>query len=218
MQQFPDMDKPGLVVFDLDSTLIQLESIDTLAALNNQETAVAALTEQAMRGEIDFRQALEQRVSFLAGIDEERIFAISGNLPITPGADELIQFFRKKRWKIAILSGGFTWFADTVAMRWGADFIACNALEVKNGKLTGKLVGEIIDADAKARYLVALRQQYGFANEQVIAIGDGANDIPMLNEAGLGVAFNGKPILLTEADISIAGSLADLIPLLNRAL
>lgn len=216
MQQLPDINQPGLVVFDLDSTLIQLESIDTLATLNGTSHDVAAITERAMQGELDFKSALFERVAYLEGINEEDIFALVDQIRISPGADELIQFFRSKRWKIAILSGGFTWFADQVAMRWGVDFVACNSLEVKAGKLTGKLVGEIIDAEAKASYLSALRNQYGFDSRQVIAIGDGANDIPMLTVAGLGVAFNGKAALIKVADISLQERLDQLIPFLTN--
>lgn len=215
MQQLPDINQPGLVVFDLDSTLIQLESIDTLATLNGTSHDVAAITERAMQGELDFKSALFERVAYLEGIHEDDIFTLVDQIRISPGADELIKFFRGKRWKIAILSGGFTWFADQVAMRWGVDFVACNALEVRAGQLTGKLVGEIIDAEAKANYLEALRNQYGFDRRQVIAVGDGANDIPMVTAAGLGVAFNGKAALIKVADISLQERLDQLIPFLT---
>ena len=214
MSTLPDMHKPGLAVFDMDSTLIQLESIDAIAEAAGHGEAVAAITERAMQGELDFVEALNERVKMLQGVPEELIFKMSDNLPYTEGADDLMRFLRKFRWRIAIVSGGFTWFADMAAMRWGADYVACNVLEVANGKLTGKLLGPIIDGQAKADALKALMRQYSLPREQVIAVGDGANDIPMLEAAGFGVGFNAKPALAKVADINIEGSLANLIKVL----
>ncbi len=214
MSTLPDMLKPGLAVFDMDSTLIQLESIDAIAAAGGNGPAVAKITERAMRGELDFKEALHERVKMLAGVSEDTIFDLADNLPYTEGADELMRFLRKHRWRIAIVSGGFTWFADMAAMRWGADYVACNVLEVVNGKLSGRLLGPVVDAQAKADALEALMRQYGIPREQVIAIGDGANDIPMLEAAGFGVAFNAKPALAKVADLQIEGSLAKLIEVL----
>ncbi|RUO19596.1 phosphoserine phosphatase SerB [Aliidiomarina iranensis] len=214
MSTLPDMHKPGLAVFDMDSTLIQLESIDAIAAAAGHGEAVAEITERAMRGELDFKEALYERVKMLAGVPEDVVFAMADNLPYTEGADELMRFLRKHRWRIAIVSGGFTYFADMAAMRWGADYVACNVLEVADGKLTGRLLGPIVDAEAKADALKALMRQYGLPREQVVAIGDGANDIAMIEAAGLGVAFNAKPALAKVADIQIEGSLAKLIEVL----
>ncbi|MCH8492445.1 MAG: phosphoserine phosphatase SerB [Idiomarina sp.] len=214
MSTLPDMHKPGLAVFDMDSTLIQLESIDAIAEAAGHGEAVAAITERAMQGELDFVEALNERVKMLQGVPEELIFKMADNLPYTEGADDLMRFLRKFRWRIAIVSGGFTWFADMAAMRWGADYVACNVLEVANGKLTGKLLGPIIDGQAKADALQALMRQYSLPREQVIAVGDGANDIAMLEAAGFGVGFNAKPALAKVADINIEGSLANLIKVL----
>jgi phosphoserine phosphatase len=214
MSTLPDMHKPGLAVFDMDSTLIQLESIDAIAEAAGHGEAVAAITERAMQGELDFVEALHERVNMLQGVSEELIFKMADHLPYTEGADDLMRFLRKFRWRIAIVSGGFTWFADMAAMRWGADYVACNVLEVANGKLTGKLLGPIIDGQAKADALQALMRQYRLPREQVIAVGDGANDIPMLEAAGFGVGFNAKPALAKVADINIEGSLANLIKVL----
>lgn len=215
MSTLPDIHQPGLAVFDMDSTLIQLESIDAIAEAAGFGAEVAAITERAMQGELDFKQALNQRVAMLAGVSENIIWDMADNLPYTEGADELMRFLRKHRWRTAIVSGGFTWFADTAAMRWGVDFVACNSLEVVNGKLTGKLLGPVVDAQAKADALQALMQQYNLPREQVMAVGDGANDIPMITAAGFGVAFNAKPALAQVADMHIEGSLAQIIQLLS---
>ncbi|WP_194755271.1 phosphoserine phosphatase SerB [Aliidiomarina indica] len=215
MHALPDIHKPGLVVFDMDSTLIQMESIDAIAEAAGFGEKVAAVTEAAMQGELDFVQALHARVKYLAGVKESLIWKMADNLPYSQGADDLLRFFKKLRWRIAIVSGGFTWFADSASMRFGADYVACNVLEVKNGELTGRLLGRIIDGQAKADALNALMMQYGIPREQTIAVGDGANDIPMLEAAGLGVAFNGKPALREVADICIEDSLVGLIDILK---
>ncbi|WP_157981291.1 phosphoserine phosphatase SerB [Aliidiomarina sanyensis] len=215
MKSLPDVQKPGIAIFDMDSTLIQMESIDAIAAAAGHGEEVARVTEQAMQGELDFTEALQQRVKLLKGVKESLIWDMADNLPYSEGADELLRFFKKHRWRIAIVSGGFTWFADTASMRFGADYVACNVLEVQNGMLTGRLLGSIVDAQAKADALEALMRQYGIPREQTIAVGDGANDIPMLKAAGLGVAYNAKPILREVADVSIEDSLAGLIDILS---
>lgn len=215
MKSLPDVQKPGIAIFDMDSTLIQMESIDAIAAAAGHGEEVARATEQAMQGELDFTEALQQRVKLLKGVKESLIWDMADNLPYSEGADELLRFFKKHRWRIAIVSGGFTWFADTASMRFGADYVACNVLEVQNGMLTGRLLGSIVDAQAKADALEALMRQYGIPREQTIAVGDGANDIPMLKAAGLGVAYNAKPILREVADVSIEDSLAGLIDILS---
>ncbi|MCC5854433.1 MAG: phosphoserine phosphatase SerB [Idiomarina sp.] len=197
------MDAPGLAVFDLDSTLVQLESIDAIAALAGCEAEVAAITAAAMRGEIEFTEALQQRVAKLTGIREADILAHSEALPWTPGASQLIQWLKSYRWRIAIVSGGFTWFADEAARKFNADVVVCNQLEVRDGRLTGRLIGPVIDAQAKQNTLIQLRAQYSLPERQVIAVGDGANDIPMIQAAGTGIGFMPKPALRAVADICI---------------
>lgn len=199
----PNMKLPGLAVFDMDSTLIAMESIDAIAAAAGYGEEVAAITEAAMRGELDFTQALHARVQKLAGVSEQLIFDMCNDLPFMPGADKLIAWFKQHRWRIVIVSGGFTWFADEAARRFNADHVSCNVLEVKQGKLTGRLLGDIVDAAAKKHTLLALAQMYGLDIQQVVAIGDGANDIPMLQAAGTGIAFMAKPALREVADICI---------------
>lgn len=190
-------------MFDMDSTLIDMESIDAIAAATGHGEEVAAITEAAMQGKLDFTEALHARVEKLAGVPEQLILDMCNSLPFMPGASELIAWFKQHRWRIVIVSGGFTWFADEAARRFNADHVACNVLEVKQGKLTGKLIGDIVDAEAKKRILLALAQTYGLESKQVVAIGDGANDIPMVQAAGTGIAFMGKPALREVADICI---------------
>ncbi|MCO4322058.1 phosphoserine phosphatase SerB [Aliidiomarina quisquiliarum] len=199
----PNMHVPGLAVFDMDSTLIDMESIDAIAAAAGYGEAVAAITEAAMQGQLDFTEALLARVEKLAGVPEQVILDMCNNLPYMPGADRLIAWFKKHRWRIVIVSGGFTWFADEAARRFNADHVACNVLEVQLGKLTGRLIGDIVDAEAKKRILLALAQTYGLESQQVVAVGDGANDIPMVEAAGTGIAFMAKPALREVADICI---------------
>lgn len=215
MKNLPDINRPGIAIFDMDSTLIQIESIDAIAEAAGHGAEVAQITERAMQGELDFTAALQQRVQKLRGVKESLICQMAEHLPYSEGADALLQFFKKHRWRIAIVSGGFTWFADAASMRFGADYVACNVLEVEKGKLTGRLLGAIVDANAKANALKALMLQYGIEQTQTIAVGDGANDIPMLQAAGLGVAYNAKPVLHEIADIRLEGSLAGLIDILS---
>jgi len=213
----PDIRQPGLAVFDMDSTLIQLESIDAIAQEAGFGEKVAEITEKAMQGEMDFADALQLRVKMLEGVPERVIWKMADNLPYTEGVDELMQWLKKHRWRIAIVSGGFTWFADQAAMRFGADYVLCNTLEVKDGKLTGKLLGHIVDAKAKQDALLQLAAQYGIPQEQTIAVGDGANDILLLKAAGTGIAFNAKPALQEVADIVIEEDLALIIDELTAA-
>lgn len=199
----PNMHAPGLAVFDMDSTLIDMESIDAIAAAAGHGDEVATITEAAMQGELNFSEALHARVSKLSGVPEQLILDMCDALPFMPGADQLIQWFKQHKWRIVIVSGGFTWFADEAARRFNADHVSCNILEVKQGKLTGRLLGNIIDAEAKRTILLSLASTYGLEPEQIVAIGDGANDIPMLQAAGTGIAFMAKPALRDVADICI---------------
>lgn len=193
-----------LVCFDMDSTLIQVEVIDELAKAAGVGEQVAAITESAMRGEIDFSESFRQRMALLEGMDESVLQEIAESLPITEGAARLISHLRHFGYKVAILSGGFTYFANYLKEKLGIDYVYANQLDFENGKLTGKVKGDIVDGKMKAKLLVKLAEEEGISTEQVIAVGDGANDLPMLAIAGLGIAFHAKPIVKEQAQHSIA--------------
>ncbi|MGE4291698.1 MAG: phosphoserine phosphatase SerB [Desulfovibrio sp.] len=182
-----------LVAFDMDSTLIQAEVIDELAARAGVGSQVATITEAAMRGELDFQQSLRKRLSLLKGLDAQVLEDVAEHLPLSEGAERLISNLKRVGYKIAILSGGFTFFGERLARRLGIDYVHANELEIKDGKLTGNVVGEIVDGARKAELLKAIAEKEGISLQQVIAVGDGANDLPMLGLAGLGVAFHAKP-------------------------
>lgn len=194
----------GLIAFDMDSTLITIECIDELADYAGQKAAVAAVTEAAMRGELDYRESLRQRLALLAGLDARVLARVFGErLLLSPGARELLAALQAAGLRTAILSGGFTYFTERLRIELGLDFATSNELEIAGGKLTGRVVGDIIDADAKARHLVRLRDELGLSRSQVIAIGDGANDLKMMAEAGLSVAFHAKPATRDKASVAI---------------
>ena len=193
-----------LVCFDMDSTLIQTEVIVELAKRHGVGDKVHEITESAMRGEIDFKESFCRRIALLEGLSEDVMQDIANNLPITDGADRLIAQLKALGYKIAILSGGFTYFGETLQKRFGIDYVFANNLEIKDGKLTGKHLGEIVDGERKAFLLKELAKKEGIQLEQVIAVGDGANDLPMLKLAGLGIAFHAKPIVKKNASHSIS--------------
>ena len=193
-----------LVCFDMDSTLIQTEVIVELAKRHGVGDKVHEITESAMRGEIDFKESFCRRIALLEGLSEDVMQDIADNLPITDGADRLIAQLKALGYKIAILSGGFTYFGETLQKRFGIDYVFANNLEIKDGKLTGKHLGEIVDGERKAFLLKELAKKEGIQLEQVIAVGDGANDLPMLKLAGLGIAFHAKPIVKKNASHSIS--------------
>ncbi|MEF2144778.1 MAG: phosphoserine phosphatase SerB [Desulfovibrionaceae bacterium] len=193
-----------LVAFDMDSTLIQAEVIDELAARAGVGAEVAAITEAAMRGELDFKQSLRKRLSLLKGLRSEVLEQVAETLPLSEGAERLISNLRRVGYKIAILSGGFTFFGDRLARKLGIDYVYANELEIVDGQLTGNVVGEIVDGQRKADLLRAIAEKEGISLQQVIAVGDGANDLPMLGLAGLGVAFHAKPKVKKGAGHSIS--------------
>jgi len=193
-----------LVVFDMDSTLIQCEVIDELAKAAGTGDEVAAITEAAMRGEIPFNQSFERRLGTLQGLDESVLKEIAENLPITEGADRLISTLKQLGYKVGILSGGFTYFANHLKERWNLDCVSANELDIVDGKLTGKVSGEIINGEVKAERLQKMAASYGIDMRQTVAVGDGANDLPMLSVAGLGVAFHAKPLVRESARHSIS--------------
>ena len=193
-----------LICFDMDSTLIQTECIDELAMRAGVGDKVKVITERAMRGEIDFKESFTQRVSLLKGLDVSVMKDIADHLPITEGADRLMSVLKRCGYKIAILSGGFTYFGEQLRRRYGIDYVYANELEIdENGKLTGRYIGDIVDGKRKAELLKLIAQVEQVNLAQTIAVGDGANDLPMISEAGLGIAFHAKPRVKATAQQSI---------------
>ncbi|MEM0575012.1 phosphoserine phosphatase SerB [Flavobacterium polysaccharolyticum] len=193
-----------LVCFDMDSTLIQTEVIDELAELAGVGEEVRAITESAMNGEIDFSESFKKRMALLEGLSEEVLQNVAINLPITKGAHRLMKALKYYGYKTAILSGGFTYFGEYLQKELGIDYVYANQLEIKDGKLTGNYLGEIVDGQKKAEYLKSIAEKEGIHINQTIAVGDGANDLPMLNLAGLGIAFHAKPKVKESASTSIS--------------
>lgn len=193
-----------LVAFDMDSTLIEAEVIDELARHAGVGDEVSAITERAMRGEIDFSESFRARVALLKGLPESTLEEVARQISITEGAEHLIATLRKLGYKTAILSGGFTYFARHLQARLGIDHIHANELDIVDGVVTGNIKGAIVDGTRKAALLRQLADEEGIDLEQVIAVGDGANDLPMLSIAGLGVAFRAKPLVKQSAEQSIS--------------
>lgn len=193
-----------LVCFDMDSTLIQAEVIDVLAEAAGVGPRVAAITEAAMRGELDFTESFGRRLALLKGLDASILPRLAEELPITPGAERLIRSLKRLGYRIAILSGGFDYFAEDLKERLGIDEVHANVLEIgADGKLTGRVAGPVVDGERKARLLREIAEREGFRLEQVIAVGDGANDLPMLSIAGLGIAYRAKPLVKERARHSL---------------
>jgi len=192
-----------LVAFDMDSTLIQAEVIDELAKRAGVGKQVSAITERAMHGEINFRESLLQRVALLKGLPESALAEVAATLMLTDGVERLMSTLKKLGYKTAILSGGFTYFGRALQRRFGFDYVFSNDLEIENGIITGNLASEIVDGERKAALLASIALHEGFSLEQTIAVGDGANDLPMLSIAGLGIAFQAKPIVKESAKQSL---------------
>ena len=193
-----------LICFDMDSTLIQTECIDELAERAGVGDKVKAITERAMRGEIDFKESFTERVALLKGLDVSVMQEIAENLPITEGVERLMTILKRCGYKIAILSGGFTFFGEYLQRKFGIDYVYANELEIDDdGKLTGRYVGEIVDGHRKAELLKLIAQVEKVNLAQTIAVGDGANDLPMISQAGLGIAFHAKPRVVANAKQSI---------------
>lgn len=193
-----------LICFDMDSTLIQTECIDELAERAGVGEQVRAITERAMRGEIDFRESFTERVALLKGLDQSVMQDIAEHMPITEGVPRLMKVLKTCGYKIAILSGGFTYFGEYLQRLFGIDYVYANELEIdEEGKLTGRYVGDVVDGKRKAELLKLIAQVEKVNLAQTIAVGDGANDLPMISEAGLGIAFHAKPRVVANAEQSI---------------
>jgi len=190
----------GLVVMDMDSTLISIECIDEIADMQGLKPQVAAITEEAMRGEIDFVESLRRRVALLKGLEEGALWRVyDERLQLNPGAEIMLAELKKHGIKTLLVSGGFTFFTEKLKARLGLDFTYANTLEIINGQLSGQVLGDILDAKAKANWLNLTRKKLNLHPEQVIAIGDGANDLKMMAEAGTSIAYHAKPIVRTQA-------------------
>jgi phosphoserine phosphatase len=190
----------GLVVMDMDSTLISIECIDEIADMQGLKPQVSAITEAAMRGEIDFAESLRRRVALLEGLDEgalQRVY--DERLQLNPGAELMLAELKKHGIKTLLVSGGFTFFTERLQKRVALDFAHANTLEIVNGKLTGQVLGDVLDAQAKANWLTRIRDELELRPEQVIAMGDGANDLKMMAQAGTSIAYHAKPIVRTQA-------------------
>ena len=193
-----------LVAFDMDSTLIEAEVIDELAFRAGVGEEVSAITEQAMQGEIDFSESFRRRVGLLAGLDESVLEEVARELKLSEGAERLVGTLRSLGYKTAILSGGFTYFGNYLKRRLGIDYVYANELEIIDGKVTGQVQGQIVDGERKATLLREIAEREGIDLEQVISVGDGANDLPMLSIAGLGIAYRAKPLVARRAEQSIS--------------
>ncbi len=193
-----------LVAFDMDSTLIEAEVIDELAKEAGVGDEVIAITESAMRGEIDFNQSFVRRVALLKGLDESVLAQVAQRLPITEGAERLVSTLKKLGYKTAILSGGFQYFGRFLQEKLGIDYVHANELEIIDGKVTGNVTGTIVNGERKAFLLEEIAKSESISLEQTIAVGDGANDLPMLSKAGLGIAFRAKPLVRENAEQAIS--------------
>jgi len=213
----PTLSQPGLLLMDMDSTLIQCECIDEIGDFLGIKPQIAAITERAMRGELDFAASLTERVQLLAGLDAavlQRVY--DERILLTDGVETLIETLHKNGWKVGVVSGGFTFFTDKLRERLALDYSLANVLEIHNGKLTGSVLGDIVDAQTKRTALLEQAEAFGVPMSQTIAIGDGANDLPMIGIAGMGIAFHAKPKVREAAPYAIdEGGLDKVLELLR---
>ncbi|NTS77554.1 phosphoserine phosphatase SerB [Catenovulum sp. SM1970] len=213
----PTLKQPGLLLMDMDSTTIKIECIDEIAKLAGVGEEVAEVTELAMQGKLDFAESLRGRVATLKNADESIIAQVRSNLPLMHGLERLVKVLKQHDWRVAIASGGFTYFADQLKDDLGLDASVANTLEIKDGKLTGQVLGGIVDAQVKADTLEKLAKEFGIEMSQTVAMGDGANDLVMMNAANLGVAFEAKPLVQEKADVAInTHGLDALLAILDR--
>jgi len=204
MTNRPSLSQPGLLFMDMDSTLIRCECIDEIAAFMGIKHEISEITERAMRGELDFSASLTERVQLLAGLDASVLEQVYNDcIELTEGAETLINTVRSNGWKIGLVSGGFTYFTDRFKERLGLDYTRSNELEIHNGKLTGSVLGDIVDAETKRHALLEQADIFSIPMSQTVAIGDGANDLPMIGAAGMGIAFHAKPKVQEAAPYAI---------------
>jgi len=201
-----------LVAMDMDSTLITIECIDELGDWAGKKAEIAAITERAMRGEIEYRESLRRRVAALAGVPADALSKVyDERLKLTPGAERLAEACRTNGVKLLLVSGGFSFFTERLKARLGIDYTISNVLELRDGRLTGALVGEVVDADAKAAKFLSVLRELGASKEESVAIGDGANDLKMMKEAGTSIAFHAKPLVRAQASCALNWSGLDAV-------
>ncbi|MFA9487361.1 MULTISPECIES: phosphoserine phosphatase SerB [unclassified Mannheimia] len=212
----PNLNQAGLLLMDMDSTAIKIECIDEIAKLAGTGEIVSAITASAMRGELDFEQSLRKRVGTLENAPESILQKVRENLPLMDGFEQMVSILKANGWKLAIASGGFDYFADYLKEKYGLDFAVSNQLEIIDSKLTGKVLGKVVDAQHKADTLQQLANQFNILQNQWVAVGDGANDLPMLKTASLGVALHAKPKVQEQTNFVVNfGDLTALCLLLN---
>jgi len=205
MSSRPTLNQPGLLFMDMDSTLIQCECIDEIAGFLGIKQQISEITERAMRGELDFAASLTERVQLLSGLDAGVLDQVYEQcIELTDGAESLITTLKQHGWKVGLVSGGFTYFTDKLEQRLNLDFTRSNVLDIQNGKLTGGIIGDIVDAETKRRCLLEQAELYSIPMSQTVALGDGANDLPMIHAAGLGIAFHAKPKVVEQAPYAIS--------------